>query len=93
MAKASLHPLLPASALVSLRALGTVQGGTPLRVVQRWLGHSSIATGERYGHLAPGAGDSYIGLLNFGEKTDALGAPEPENRANLVPKIGTDSMN
>jgi hypothetical protein len=32
------------------------------------------------------------GFLNFGEKTDALGAPEPENRANLVPKIGTDSM-
>jgi integrase len=62
-----------------------VSGGTPLRVVQRWLGHSSITTSERYGHLAPGAGDSYIGLLNFRGETDPLGAPEHENRANLMP--------
>jgi hypothetical protein len=53
-----------------------------LRVVQRWLGHSSITTSERYGHLAPGAGDSYIGLLNFRGDADALGAPGHENRAN-----------
>jgi len=64
-----------------------------LRVVQRWLRYSSITTSERYGHLAPGAGDSYIGLLNFSGETDALGAPEPENRGNLVPKVGTDSLN
>lgn len=40
-----------------------------------------------------GAGDSYIGLLNFAGETDALGAPEAENRAKGVPKIGTDSLN
>lgn len=70
-----------------------VSGGTPLRVVQRWLGHSSITTSERYGHLAPGAGDSYIGLLSFQGETDSLGAPAHENRANLVPTRGSDTPN
>jgi integrase len=70
-----------------------VSGGTPLRVVQRWLGHSSITTSERYGHLAPGAGDSYIGLLNFRGETDPLGAPEHENRANLVPTTRSQTSN
>jgi integrase len=70
-----------------------VSGGTPLRVVQRWLGHSSITTSERYGHLAPGAGDSYIGLLNFRGETDPLGAPEHENRANLVPTTRSQTPN
>ena len=70
-----------------------VSGGTPLRVVQRWLGHSSITTSERYGHLAPGAGDEYIGLLNFRGDTDALGAPARENRANLVPTNRSETAN
>ena len=70
-----------------------VSSGTPLRVVQRWLGHSSITTSERYGHLAPGAGDSYIGLLNFRGETDPLGAPEHENRANLVPTTRSRTSN
>ena len=70
-----------------------VSGGTPLRVVQRWLGHSSITTSERYAHLAPGAGDSYIGLLNFRGETDPLGAPEHENRANLVPTTRSQTSN
>jgi integrase len=70
-----------------------VSGGTPLRVVQRWLGHSSITTSERYGHLAPGAGDSYIGLLNFRGETDPLGAAEHENRANLVPTTRSQTSN
>lgn len=62
-------------------------------VVQRWLGHSSITTSERYGHLAPGAGDSYVGLLSFRGDTDALGAPVHENRANLVPTRGSETTN
>jgi integrase len=62
-----------------------VSGGTPLPVMQRWLGQSPITTSERYGHLAPGAGDEYIGLLNDRGDTDALRAPARENRANLVP--------
>jgi integrase len=70
-----------------------VSGGAPLRVVQRWLGHSSITTSERYGHLAPGAGDSYIGLLNFRGDADALGAPGHENRANLVPTRRSETPN
>ena len=47
-----------------------VSGGTPLHVVQRWLGHSSVTTSERYGHLVPGAGDSYIELLTFRGERD-----------------------
>ena len=70
-----------------------VSGGTPLRVVQRWLGHSSITTSERYGHLAPGAGDSYIGLLSFRGDIDPLGAPAHENRANLVPTTRSQTSN
>ena len=70
-----------------------VSGGTPLRVVQRWLGHSSITTSERYGHLAPGAGDNYVGLLSFRGETDALGAPGHENRANLVPTRSSETTN
>jgi hypothetical protein len=50
-------------------------------VVQRWLGHSSIATSEPCGHLAPGAGDSYIEV--FG-RNRPLGAPEHENRRTRV---------
>lgn len=34
-----------------------VQDGVPLREVQELLGHRSITTTERYGHLAPGAND------------------------------------
>jgi hypothetical protein len=45
------------------------------------------------GHLAPGAGDSYIGLLNFRGETDPLGAPEHENRANLVPTTRSQTSN
>ena len=69
-----------------------VSGGTPLRVVQRWLGHSSITTSERYGHLAPGAGDSYIGLLASEERPIAR-APGHENRANMVPTRGSETPN
>ena len=70
-----------------------VSGGTPLRVVQRWLGHSSITTSERYGHLAPGAGDNYIGLLSFGGEIDPLEAPAHENRANPVPTRRSETPN
>ena len=70
-----------------------VSGGTPLRVMQRWLGHSSITTSERYGHLAPGAGDSYIELLTFRGDRDSLGAPSIENRGNHVPTSRSESAN
>jgi hypothetical protein len=64
-----------------------------LRIVQRWLGHSSITTSERYGHLAPGAGDSYIELLTFRGEPDSLRTPALENGANQVPTNRSDSPN
>jgi integrase len=70
-----------------------VSGGAPLRVVQRWLGHSSITTSERYGHLAPGAGDNFISLLSFGTDPLTANAPAAEIRANLVPTAASETVN
>ena len=70
-----------------------VSGGAPLRVVQRWLGHSSILTSERYSHLAPGAGDGFIHLLSFRGETDVRKASETEGRANLVPTATSENVN
>ena len=41
-------------------------GGTPLRQVQEWLGHSSIIMTMRYAHLAPGGGREYLAALDGG---------------------------
>jgi integrase len=40
-----------------------VIAGVPLRQVQEWLGHSTIAMTMRYSHLAPGSGQEMIGAL------------------------------
>ena len=41
--------------------------GVPIRRVQRWLGHASVATTERYAHLRLEAGDELIdGLASAG---------------------------
>lgn len=40
-----------------------VMRGVPIRFVQRWLGHASIVTTERYAHLAEGSGAGYIKAL------------------------------
>jgi site-specific recombinase XerD len=40
-----------------------VMAGVPLRQVQDWLGHSTIAMTMRYAHLAPGNGASLIRAL------------------------------
>ena len=40
-----------------------VIAGVPLRQVQDWLGHSTIAMTMRYSHLAPGSGKELIGAL------------------------------
>ena len=34
--------------------------GVPIRRVQRWLGHASVATTERYAHLRPETGDELV---------------------------------
>jgi integrase len=37
--------------------------GVPIRRVQDWLGHSTIAMTMRYSHLAPGSGSDLIQAL------------------------------
>jgi len=43
-----------------------VSAGVPLRQVQEWLGHSTIAMTMRYAHLAPGSQNEQIKLLDGG---------------------------
>ena len=52
-----------------------VMGGTPLRQVQEWLGHSTITTTMRYSHLAPGGGREHLVALdpNHGNLTATEG--------------------
>ena len=40
--------------------------GVPLRQIQEWMGHSTIAMTERYSHMAPG-GDGMIHALDSGQ--------------------------
>jgi integrase len=40
-----------------------VIAGTPLRVVQAWMGHATIQMTMRYSHLAPDAGREYLAAL------------------------------
>ena len=44
-------------------ASNLVAGGTPLRQVQEWLGHSTIVMTMRYAHLAPGGGREFLSAL------------------------------
>ena len=37
--------------------------GVPPQVVQKWLGHASVSTTERYAHLRPDTGDELIEVL------------------------------
>jgi integrase len=39
-----------------------VSAGVPLRQVQAWLGHATIAMTERYAHLAPGGNSAILAL-------------------------------
>jgi Cu+-exporting ATPase len=41
-----------------------VMGGTPLRQVQEWLGHSTIQMTMRYSHLSPGGGREFMAALD-----------------------------
>lgn len=36
----------------------------PVRVIQDWMGHSSLAMTERYAHLAPGFAGDAVSLLD-----------------------------
>jgi integrase len=45
-------------------ASNLVAGGTPLRQVQEWMGHSTIMMTMRYAHLAPGGGREFLALLH-----------------------------
>ena len=39
-------------------------GGTPMRQVQEWMGHSTILMTMRYAHLAPGGGREFLAALD-----------------------------
>jgi integrase len=39
-------------------------GGTPIRQVQEWMGHSTILMTMRYSHLAPGGGREHLAALD-----------------------------
>jgi integrase len=41
-----------------------VMAGTPMRLVQAWMGHSTIQMTMRYSHLAPGGGQEFIAALD-----------------------------
>lgn len=45
-----------------------VMKGVPLRVVQEWMGHTTITMTERYAHLAPGFSSEAVSLLDSGRK-------------------------
>lgn len=50
-------------------------GGTPLRQVQEWMGHSTILMTMRYAHLAPGGGREFLAALDApvsGKKVEAV---------------------
>jgi integrase len=54
-----------------------VMEGVPMKVVQEWLGHSTITMVMRYAHLAPGADNDFFRRLDgqsYGNMT-ATGAP------------------
>jgi integrase len=38
--------------------------GTPLKQIQEWMGHATIAMTERYAHLAPNGGRHYVDALD-----------------------------
>jgi site-specific recombinase XerD len=41
-----------------------MSAGVPIRHVQDWMGHSTIAMTMRYSHLAPGGGADLIQTLD-----------------------------
>ncbi len=49
------------------------QRGVPPQRVQKWLGHASITTTERYAHLAEEAGDALIDALDEPDLTEIEG--------------------
>jgi integrase len=62
-------------------------GGTPLRIVQSLLGHSTIRMTERYAHLAPGESAGYMHLLSTVPSTPSTsgqrsGQFDPEGEPN-----------
>jgi integrase len=51
-------------------------GGTPIRQVQEWMGHSTILMTMRYSHLAPGGGREHPAALDAPPPIKALAAAE-----------------
>jgi integrase len=55
-------------------------GGTPLRQVQEWLGHSSLTMVLRYAHLAPGGGREYLAALDVPAETPSESASQSSGK-------------
>jgi site-specific recombinase XerD len=51
-------------------------GGTPIRQVQEWMGHSTIMMTMRYSHLAPGGGREYLSALDAPKRAHKDAAAE-----------------
>jgi integrase len=65
-------------------AVAAVRGDVHLRIVQAWLGHSSIRTTEIYAKLAPDASQAAMDGFGIGEATRAT-AVNPRPRADRSP--------
>ena len=46
----------------------------PPQIVQKWLGHSSVTTTERYAHLRPDTDDELIAVLEADRRPQGTGA-------------------
>jgi integrase len=55
-------------------ASNIVGAGVPLLQVQKWMGHITINMTMRYAHLAPGANDHLIALLDEAPKERKVAA-------------------
>ena len=60
--------------------------GVPPQIVQKWLGHSSVVTTERYAHLRPDAGDELIDALDGCEVSAELGATTGATKRRVTTK-------
>ncbi len=69
------YPMIAASKKAGMKRVGwhvlrhtfasqLAMKGVPLRVIQEWMGHSTIAMTERYAHLAPGFSSEAVSLLD-----------------------------
>ena len=65
----------------------------PPQIVQKWLGHSSVTTTERYAHLRPDTDDELIVVLEAGCASNVdLGATSGPTSAAQIAKMPPTGM-